>query len=102
METWDLKNHNKETIVDNLPVTPKRQWEAWFSKTIPPLTSQTSPQIATTLTHSLPVVSNQNVDVVTPVSNKKRKKSVLSPRSLIDQYLVPNSKREKLNTVKEM
>lgn len=101
MQTWDLNNHSKETIVDNLPVTPKRQWEVLFTKTTPPLTSQTS-QVASTFTHSSPVVSNQNADVVTPVSNKKRKKSILSPRSLIDQYLVPNNKREKLDTVKEL
>lgn len=103
MEIWDLQNQNKITTVNNLPVTPKNEWEVLFTKTTPLLNSQTSPQTdTTTLTHSPPVVNNENPDIVTPVSNRKRKKSTLSPRSLIDQYLVSNSKREKLDTVNEM
>lgn len=96
METWYSYNENVVPIADKLPVTPKTKWEISVIKVKSPSSSQTS-KLNTTLPHSSPVLSNKIPDVVTPTSIKKRKKSVLSPRCLIDQYLVPNNKREKLD-----
>lgn len=96
MEMWYYHNENVVPIADKLPVTRKKKWEVSVIKVKSLSSSQTSPQLNTTLSHSSPAHSTQIPNVVTPSSIKKRKKSVLSPRCLIDQYLVPNNKREKL------
>lgn len=97
MEMWFYNNENVVPVADKLPVTHKKKWEISVIKVKSLSSSQTSPQLNTTSSHCSPVRSNQIPDVVTPSSIKKRKKSYLSPRSLIDQYLVPNNKREKLD-----
>jgi len=103
MENWDIQNQNLGTNAEYLNVTPKKPWEVLFcTKTTSSLSTQTSSQLETTSTHSTLVVSNQIPEVVTPTSSKKRKKSIVSPKSLIDQYLMPKSKREKLDTVHEI
>lgn len=92
METWDLQD--KKLVPSILPTTSKKPWEMLFTKTSSPSPGQLSP------THTLHV-SNQIPEVITPTS-KKRKQNVISPRSLIDQYLVPNSKQKRLNIVNEI
>lgn len=99
MESWDIHHHNLPPNVDNLQVTPKKPWDVLFTKTKSPSFSQISPQSDS---KSSSVVPNHIPDVVTPTSSRKRKKSMISPRSLIDQYLVPNNKRGKLDTVTEI
>lgn len=99
MENWDVQHHDSAQKVDNLQVTPKKPWDVLFTKTKSPSSSQSSPQSDFKSSSTVP----DNIpDVVTPTSSRKRKKSMISPRSLIDQYLVPNSKREKLDTVTEI
>ncbi|XP_008188067.2 denticleless protein homolog isoform X2 [Acyrthosiphon pisum] len=103
MENWDIQNQSFVPNSEYINVTPKKPWDAIFcTKTTSSLSTQISPQLETTSTHSTLVVSNQIPEVVTPTSSKKRKKSIVSPKSLIDQYLVPRSKREKLDTVHEI
>lgn len=99
MENWDTHNHDLAPKVDNLQATPKKPWDVLFTKTKSPSSSQSSPQSDS---KSSSIVPNNIPDVVTPTSSRKRKKSMLSPRSLIDQYLVPNNKRERLDTVTEI
>lgn len=89
MNDWDFEKQNVVQTVDNSQILKKNPWDVIFPKS-----SQVSPK------HSSPSGSKQIPDVVTPTSSKKRKKSILSPRSLIDQYLIP-SKKKKLNTVEE-
>jgi len=102
MESWDIQNQNFISNEKHLNVTPKKPWEVLFcTKKTSPSPAQISSQLETTSTHSTLVVTNQVPEVVTPTSSKKRKKSIVSPKSLIDQYLVPKSKREKLDTVHE-
>lgn len=96
METWYCNNENVP-VADKLPVVPKKKWEISVIKVKSLSSSKTSPQLNTTSLNSSPARSSQTPDVVTPSSIKKRKKSCLSPRCLIDQYLVPNKKREKLD-----
>jgi len=102
MENWDISNQNVVAIEEHLNVTPKKKpWDVLFStKTTSP--SSKSSQYEITSTDSTLVASNQNPEAVTPTSSKKRKKSIASPKSLIDQYLVPKRKREKLDTVSEV
>ncbi|XP_027844129.2 denticleless protein homolog B isoform X1 [Aphis gossypii] len=102
MENWDIPNQNVGSIEEHLNVTPKKNpWNVLFStKTTSP--SSVSSQSEITSKDSTLVVSNQIPEAVTPTSSKKRKKSIVSPKSLIDQYLVPNRKREKLDTVNEV
>lgn len=103
IENLDLQNQNFVPNAENLNVIPKKPWEVLFcSKTTSPLSTQMSPESEKTSTHSAVVIPNQIPEVVTPTSSKKRKKSIVSPKSLIDQYLVPKSKREKLDTVHEI
>jgi len=103
MENWDIQNQKLVPITEYLNVTPKKPWEVLFcSKTTSSLSTQISSQLETTSSNSTLVVSNQVPEVVTPTSSKKRKKSIVSPKSLIDQYLVPRNKREKLDTVHEI
>lgn len=97
MKNWDLHIERTVETVD-LPLTPRKLWKKVFTKT----PRQISPKSANISMNTSPVTSNQNSIVATPTSSRKRKKSTLSPRSLIDQYLVPNSKREKLDTVDEI
>lgn len=99
MEAWDLAIQCPVPIVENSTANPKGPWEVLFTKTSP--LSQTLPESDTTTTQSSPVLSKRIPDATTPTSSRKRKKSVVSPRNLIDQYLVPN-KREKLDTVEEV
>lgn len=101
MGNWDLQCDNLVSITDNSKVTPKKPWEELFSKVTSPSSSQVSPQSEIKSTLSSPGISKQIPEAVTPTSRKKRKKSVVSPRSLIDHYLIP-SKKEKLDTVLEM
>ncbi|XP_026818722.1 denticleless protein homolog B [Rhopalosiphum maidis] len=101
MSNWDIQNQNIVPMAEDLNVTPKKPWNVLFNtKTTFP--SSISSQNEITSTHSALEDSNMIPEAVTPTSSKKRKKSVVSPRSLIDQYLVPNSKREKLDTVNEI
>jgi len=102
MEEWDDILNQNVPIEEHLNVTPKKKpWDVLFStKTTSP--SSISSQSETTSRDSTLVVSNQIPEAVTPTSSKKRKKSIVSPKSLIDQYLVPKSKREKLDTVSEV
>lgn len=103
MENWDIQNKSFVSNAENLNVTPKKPWEVLFcTKTTSSFFTQISSQLETTSSHSTLVVSNQIPEVVTPTSSKKRKKSIVSPKSLIDQYLVPKRKREKLDTVHEI
>lgn len=104
IENWDCQNQNFVPNTEYLNVTPKKPWEVLFgTKTTSSLsTQQMSSQLETGSSHSTFVASNQIPEVVTPTSSKKRKKSIVSPKSLIDQYLVPKSKREKLDTVHEI
>lgn len=99
MENWDIHSHDLVPKVDNLQVTPKKPWDVLFTRTKSPSSSQSSPQSDS---KSSLIVPDNIPDVVTPTSSRKRKKSMLSPRSLIDQYLVPNNKRERLDTVTEI
>jgi hypothetical protein len=85
MENWDTMTQNNVQNVCNLPVTPKKPWKVMFSK-------KTSPQRKTKSKQSSPV---------TPTSNRKRKKSSVSPKNLIDHYFPLNNKRKKLNPVNE-
>lgn len=102
MKEWDDENQNVVPIEEHLNVTPKKKpWDVLFTtKTTSP--SSISSQSEITSRDSTLVVSNQIPEAVTPTSSKKRKKSIVSPKSLIDQYLVPKSKREKLDTVSEV
>ncbi|KAL4135193.1 hypothetical protein QTP88_006833 [Uroleucon formosanum] len=103
MENWDIQNKSFVSNAENLNVTPKKPWEVLFcTKTTSSFSTLISSQLETTSSHSTLVVSNQISEVVTPTSSKKRKKSIVSPKSLIDQYLVPKRKREKLDTVHEI
>jgi len=103
MENWDTQHQNFVLNTEYLNVTPKKPWEALFcTKTTSSQSTQIKFRSETISTHSMLVVSNQIPEVVTPTSSKKRKKSIVSPKSLIDQYLVPKSKREKLDTVHEI
>lgn len=99
MENWDIHHHDLVPNVDNLQATPKKPWDVLFTKTKSPSSSQKSPQLDS---NTSSIVPDRIPEVVTPTSSRKRKKSVISPRSLIDQYLVPNNKREKLDTVTEI
>uniref|UniRef100_A0A2S2QAU7 Protein lethal enticleless n=1 Tax=Sipha flava TaxID=143950 RepID=A0A2S2QAU7_9HEMI len=78
MENWDTMTQNNVQNVCNLPVTPKKPWKVMFSK-------KTSPQRKTKSKQSSPV---------TPTSNRKRKKSSVSPKNLIDHYFPLNNKRK--------
>ncbi|XP_025200533.1 denticleless protein homolog B [Melanaphis sacchari] len=101
MNNWDIEKKNFVPNEEHLNVTPKKPWDALFStKATSP--SSISSQLEITPTHSTLVAPNRIPEAVTPTSSKKRKKSTLSPRSLIDQYLVPKSKREKLDTINEI
>lgn len=102
MGNWDIPNQNVVPIEEHLNVTPKKKpWDVLFStKTTSP--SSISSQSELTSRDSTLVISNQIPEAVTPTSSKKRKKSIVSPKSLIDQYLVPQKKREKLDTVSEV
>jgi len=103
MENWDIQHQNFVSNAEYLNVTPKKPWEVLFcTKNTSALSTQISSRSETSSTHSTLVVSNQIPEVVTPTSSRKRKKNIVSPKSLIDQYLVPKSKREKLDTVHEM
>jgi len=103
MENWYHQNKNLVSNAENLNVIPKKPWQVLFcTKTTSSLSNQLSSQLGTTSSHSTLVVSNKIPEVVTPPSSKKRKKRIVSPKSLIDQYLVPKSKREKLDTVHEI
>lgn len=102
MKKWYLEKQDLVLpILNNSHIITKNPWEIFFSKSSPK-SFQISPQLKSSRpSHSSPKVSKQIPDVVTPTSSKKRKKSMPSPRSLIDHYLVPSNKREKLDTVKE-
>lgn len=92
MKMWDIDNTH--SALTNYPSTkPPNQSGNMFIKTKSPSTPsliQISSQVAT-----VGIVPKQIPEVVTPESNKKRKKSILSPQSLIDQYLIPINKRKK-------
>lgn len=91
MENWDTTSQIKEQNVRKLPVTPNKPWKILLSKTSPSC-SQVSPKRNTRSTQSSPV---------TPTSTRKRKKSCVSPKNLIDHYFTLNNKREKLDSVNE-
>lgn len=101
MENWDHFNERLMTNAGNLEETPKQVWQKIFSKVISP-SSQESKESDNKFIPTSPVSSDQKTIVTTPTSSRKRKKSILSPRNLIDHYLVSNNKREKLDTVVEM
>lgn len=97
MENWNLQDQKLvSSTEDNLPATPKRKWEMLFAKTSSPSSAELPP------THTPLVVSNQIPEIQTLTSNKKRKRSEISPRSLIDQYLVSSSKQKKLDIVNKI
>lgn len=102
MKNWDIPNQNDVPNAEHLNVTPKKKpWDVLFSTKIASPSSISS-QFEITSTDSTLVISNQIPEAVTPTSSKKRKKSVASPNSMIDQYLVPKKKCEKLDTVSEV
>lgn len=92
MENWDIMTLNKVQNVCNLPVTPKKPWKTIFSKKTSSTCTQLTPKPNTRSKQSSPV---------TPTLNRKRKKSSVSPKNLIDHYFPLNNKREKLDSVKE-
>lgn len=93
MKDWDLKDKNLVLNTNIKTSTSKKPWEILFTKT-----KLLSPQLLPKSNDSS--IHQQIPEVVTPKS-QKRKKSNLSPKSLIDHYLIP-TKREKLDTVKEI
>lgn len=90
MENWDTTTQIKETNDCKLSTTPKKPWNTLFSNVS--TCNEEPPQRITRSQLSSPV---------TPTSNRKRKKSSVSPKNLIDHYFSVNNKREKLDSVKE-